>query len=145
MYKFSLAAVLDHRKYLEENLQKELGALKNLLADEKRKFSDLKEARRQMAAELRYKQESTVTACENLLYVRFLEQLSKRVEKQHLRVCQTEQRVDRKRDELLEAVKKRKSMEILKEKGFKNYTHKVVMDEQNFMNEMASVRHKRKI
>lgn len=145
MYKFSLGAVLNHRKFLEENLQKELGALKRALADEKKKLADLKNARQQSSTELRQKQQKAMTVSENLLYVRFIEQLFERLKKQHLKVCEAEQIVESKRGDLVEAVKKRKAMEILKEKGLKKYKQKLLLDEQNFMNEMASVRFKSKM
>jgi len=145
MYKFSLGAVLNHRKFLEENLQKELGALKRALADEKKKLADLKNARQQSSAELLQKQQKAMTVSENLLYIRFIEQLFERLKKQNLKVCEAEQIVESKREDLVEAVKKRKAMEILKEKGLKKYNQKLLLDEQNFMNEMASVRFKRKM
>ena len=145
MYKFSLGAVLNHRKFLEENLQKELGALKRALADEKKKLADLKNARQQSSAELLQKQQKAMTVSENLLYIRFIEQLFERLKKKNLKVCEAEQIVESKREDLVEAVKKRKAMEILKEKGLKKYNQKLLLDEQNFMNEMASVRFKRKM
>ena len=130
---------------MEENLQKELGALKRALADEKKKLADLKNARQQLSAELWQKQQKAMTVSENLLYVRFIEQLFERRKKQNLKVCEAEQIVESKRKDLVEAVKKRKAMEILKEKGLKKYKQKLLLDEQNFMNEMASVRFKRKM
>ena len=66
MYKFSLGAVLDHRKFLEENLQKELGSLKKQLVDKKNKLAKLKDTRRQFRSEWQSKQQQTMTVSESL-------------------------------------------------------------------------------
>lgn len=144
MYKFSLGPVLNHRKFLEENLQKELGSLKKELVDIKNKLAELKDTRRQFRSEWQLKQQKTMTVAESLLYVRFIEKLSGIISKQTLQVCEAENAVDTKRADLIEAVKKRKALEILKEKGLIRYKQKMLLNERNFMDEMASVRFKQK-
>ena len=144
MYKFPLGAVLKHRKFLEDNLQKELGVLKRLLVDDKKKLSDIKNAKRKYSKELQFKQQKSMTVSDSLLYIGFIDRLSKRLDKQNDRVFQSEQNVDVKRKELLEALKKKKVLERLKEKGIDTYKQDGLKKERNFLNEMASVRFKRK-
>jgi flagellar FliJ protein len=144
MYKFPLGAVLKHRKFLEDNLQKELGVLKRLLVDDKKKLSDIKNAKRKYSKELQFKQQKSITVSDNLLYIRFIDRLSKRLDMQNDRVFQSEQNVDEKRKELLEALKNKKVLERLKEKGIETYKQNGLKKERIFLNEMASVRFRRK-
>ncbi len=143
MYKFPLGTVLNHRKFLEENIQKEFGILKRLLVDERKKLADIRNASKKCSKELRQKQQKSLTVSENLIYVQFIEQLSRNFDKQKVRVIETEQDVEKKRVDLVEAMKNRKALEKLKEKGFEEYRKNLMKQEQNFMNEMASVRFQR--
>ena len=77
MYKFPLGAVLRHRKYLEENLQKELGVLKKQLFDDKKKLSDLKKARKKYAEELHSKQQKVISVSDSILYIRKVKALTR--------------------------------------------------------------------
>ena len=52
--------------------------------------------------------------------------------------------IDEKRKELLEALKKKKVLERLKEKGIETYKQNGLKKERIFLNEMASVRFRRK-
>jgi len=86
MYKFPLGAVLKHRKFLEDNLQKELGVLKRLLIDDKKKLSDIKNAKRKYSKELQFKQQKSITVSDNLLYIRFIDRLSKRLDRKMIEI-----------------------------------------------------------
>lgn len=144
MYKFPLGAVLNHRKFLEENLQKELGLLKKVVVDERKKLGDFKKARKDLSRELQNRQKKSATMSETLLYVRFIDQLSKRVDMQKERIIEAEKDVELKREDLVGAMKNRKVIEKLKEKGWETYKHNMLRKEENFMNEMAAVRFKPK-
>lgn len=144
MYKFPLGTVLNHRKFLEENLQKEFGILKRLLVDERKKLTDIRNASKKCSKELRQRQQKSLTVSESLIYVRFVEQLSRNLDKQKERVVETEQEVEKKREDLVEAMKNRKVLEKLKEKGLETYRNNLLKQERIFMNEMASVRFQRK-
>ncbi len=143
MYKFPLRTVLNHRKYLEENLQKEFGILKRLLVDERKKLTDIRKSRKNCSKELRQRQQQSLTISESLIYVQFLEQLAKNLDKQKVKVIEAEQDVEKKREDLVEAVKNRKALEKLKEKGLETYRNNLLKQEQSLMNEMASVRFQR--
>jgi len=140
MYKFSLKAVLNHRRFIEEKLQKELAQLKEIFGNERKRLSDLKRARRIFSKELQDKQREIITIAETLLHVRFIEQLSTREGLQKQKVLNAEKEVEQKREDLIEAMKNRKALEKLKEKGWETYKHNMMRKEQDFMNEMAAVR-----
>jgi flagellar protein FliJ len=142
MYKFPLRAVLNHRKFLEENLQKDLGLLKKVLFDERKKLSDLKRDRTKFSMELQKKQKKSINISETLIYVRYIEELSNQLDRQKETTLDAEKEVNHKRKKLIEAIKNRKILDKLKEKGYASYKHDMLRDEQNFINEMASVRFK---
>jgi len=140
MYKFPFSAVLKHRLFLEETLQKELGLLKRLLFDEKDKLVKYKTAINASSEELQNKQKQIISVAETLLYVRFIEQLSYQLELQKEKVLEVEKKLERKRIDLVDAMKNRKILEKLKEQGLSKYKEDTNRKEQCFMNEMASVR-----
>jgi flagellar FliJ protein len=142
MYKFSLGPVLNHRKFLEENLQKQFASLEGILLVEKKKLADFKRAKKEFSEELQDKTQKSITISESQLYVTFIEQLTRRMNKQKEKVLNAEKDVEKKRVELIDAMKNRKALEKLKEKGFEKYKLDMMRKEQNFMNEMASVRFK---
>jgi flagellar FliJ protein len=145
MYKFPLGAVLNHRKFLEESLQKELAELNEMLEGERKKFSDFRRARKNFSKELQNRQRKSITMSETLLYVQFIDQLSKRLDVQKKKVIDAENAVELKREDLIEAMKNRKALERLKEKGWETYKYQMMRREQSFINEMAAFRFKNKL
>jgi len=137
MYKFNLEPVLNQRKFVEENLQKELAVLKKLLADEKKMLANFKKAENEVLGELQQRKEESSTISDILLYVSFIEQLSRDIEKQEKRVFDAEKRFDQKREDLIEAMKKRKILEKLKEKRLELYQQEVIKKERDFLNEVG--------
>lgn len=144
MYKFPLGSVLKHRKTVEEGHQKELSLLINSLTDELKKIEELNDAREKASKELKIKQKKGVTASEAMLYFRFVEQLTEMLKIQEQRVLEVEREVDEKREELTAAMKNRKILENLKERGLERYRETLNKKELEFMNEMSSVRFKLK-
>jgi flagellar FliJ protein len=145
MYKFTLEPVLNHRKIIEEELQKELADLKRRLVDEKRKLETYERAKSRSLAELQQKQEEGITAPEILLYESFIERLSRDLDKQKERVLGAEQKVDQKLEDLVAATKRRKTLDKLKEKGLEKYRRELLKNEQDFLNEVAVNRFNRRM
>ena len=145
MYNFNLESVLNHRKLVEENLQKELAILRLSLVDEREKLGKYKESRSKFLEELKRKQEEGTTISDVFLYLPFIEQLSKDIEKQKKNVLELENDVEQKRLDLVEATKKKKTLEKLKEKGLKAYKEEITKNEQEFLNEVAVNRYNGRI
>ncbi len=137
MYKFNLETVLNQRKSVAEGLQKELADFKKKLADERRLLAVFKKAKKAASKELQREKMKSITVFEIRLYVNFIEQLSGDIEKQEEKVSDAKKICDEKRENLIEAMKNRKAIEKLKEKGFKQYQHEVAKKEQVFLNEVA--------
>jgi len=137
MYRFNLESLLNHRRYQEEVLQKELAGLKIRLAAEKDKLWVLRQKKRQYVQQLQEKQTDGRPASEIKLYVDFVDQLSKETEAQRQNFLEAERHFNLKRQDLIGAVKKRKTLDRLKEKGLQAYQQEQLKKERSFMDEVA--------
>ncbi|MBL7202914.1 MAG: flagellar export protein FliJ [Desulfobacteraceae bacterium] len=137
MYKFSLEPVLRHRKLLEEDLQKDFAVFKRHLLDERERLSNLEQVKNRFSGELQEKQVNSISVSDILLYTDFLQQVSKEIEKQSEKILEAEKSVDQKREELIGAMKNRKMIDRLREKGLKAHVQELSKKEQNLMNEAA--------
>lgn len=145
MYRFPLEPVLTHREFTEERLQTELGALKKSVADEKRRMRAYRKAKNTFVGELKQKQKRGVTVSEILLYVSFVERLSKDIEKQKEKVAEVEKRLEQGLADLIEAKKEKKTLEQIKNKNLEAYKHELLKREQTFLNEVATTRFSRQL
>jgi flagellar FliJ protein len=145
MYRFKLEALLNHRRHQEEICQKELARLKRQLADEQEKLRRQKQQKRENIRNLQARQKKSNTVSDIILYMKYIEQLSKEIEQQATCVREATQKVSQKRNELIGIMKKRKTLEKLKEKDWLAYQKKMLQDERKFMDEVATTRHARKM
>ena len=137
MYRFNLESLLNHRRYLEEVLQKELADLKIRLDAETGKLWALREKKRKTVLQLQEKQIDGRPASEIKLYVDYLEQLLKEMEAQRKKALEAERLFSLKRQDLVAAMKKRKILDRLKAKGLQAYEQEQLKKERNFMDEVA--------
>lgn len=137
MYKYKLEPLLHYKNFIEETLQKELAAFQKKLSDAEKKLNDYTRAKNRCLNILQQKQLKKITISENLLYFNFIDRLSLELEKQKQRVLEIKKKYNQKREALLEAVKNRKALDILKEKDIQKYRQKLLKDEQQFINEVA--------
>jgi flagellar FliJ protein len=145
MYRFKLEALLNHRRHQEEICQKELARSQRKLADEQAKLNRSKQLKRDNILKLRARQKESVSVFDIILYMNYISQLSKKIEEQVPCVRQAAQKVNQKRNELIGIMKKRKTMEKLKDKDWLSYQKKMMQDERKFMDEVATTRHARKL
>jgi flagellar FliJ protein len=137
MYQFNLEALLNHRRYLVEVLQKELADLKIRLDAEKDKLWVLRQKKRKTVIQLQEKQTVGRPASEIKLYIDFVEQLSIKMEAQRQKVLNAERNFSLKRQDLVAAMKNRKILDRLKEKGLQAYELKQLKKERSLMDEVA--------
>ena len=141
MYKFSLGTVLNHRKILEENLQKELSLLNQKLTNQKNEYDELETKKNKVSEDLNQKKASFITVSESLMHMRFLERVAQQQDQYVRLINELEVQVSQKREELILAMKNRKVLEKLKEKGSQRYQEEERRTEADFMNEMAAIRY----
>jgi len=137
MYKFRLEPVLKQRKNIEETLQKELTEVDRELAAENNRLSLYRKSKSKLAAEIYKKQTLGITASENLLYQTFITRLMGELQEQEQKVLKIKKYLVKKRHELVEAMKKRKTLDTLKEKQMEEYSKDMLKRELDFLNEVA--------
>ena len=145
MYRFKLEALLNHHRHQEDVCQKELARTEGQLSAEREKLRRLKEEKRENTQKLQAKQKAHINVSVIILSLNYIRQLSRDIEKQADCVREVTWKVNQKRAELVQIVKKRKTLEKLKEKEQLVYHQKMLQNERKLMDEVASIRHARKI
>ena len=138
MFKFNLQPLLNHRRYQEEVLQKELAQFRNRLTVEQNKLRHLKEKKREYSQRLQQRQKVNGTVSDLILYLRYLDRISTELEHQNQQVIAAEKDFKNKRNDLIEIMKKRKVLEKLKENRSKTYQQQMLKNERKFMDEVAA-------
>ena len=145
MYRFKLEALLTHRRHQEEVGQKELAQAQRKLSDEREKLDQKKREKQESLKSLQAKKKESTTVTDILLYMNYIQQLSKEIEDQAMRAHKTAKIVDQKRHELVSIMQKHKTLKKLKNKEQQAYQQKMMQNERKFVDEIASIRHARKM
>jgi flagellar FliJ protein len=145
MFRFKLEALLNHRRHQEEVCQKELARAERKLAVEQGKLRQLKNDKRTRVRDLQAKQCVRFNAADIMLSVNYIQQLSQQIDVQNLGVRDAAKQVNHRRTDLIRIVKKRKILEKLKDQQLQAYSRKMRQDERKNMDEVASLRHVRKV
>jgi len=145
MYRFKLEALLSHRRHQEEACQKELAQARRRLTDEREKLERKKKEKQESLEKLQVKKKVSTTVSDIMLYMNYIQQLSKDIEDQAMHVHKTAKLVDQKRHELVSIMQKHKTLKNLKYKEQQAYQQKLMQDERKIMDELASIRHARKM
>ena len=145
MYRFKLEALLSHRRHQEEACQKELAQARRRLTDEREKLERKKKEKQESLEKLQVKKKESKTVSDIMLYMNYIQQLSKDIEDQAMHVHKTAKLVDQKRHELVSIMQKHKTLKNLKYKEQQAYQQKLMQDERKIMDELAAIRHARKM
>jgi len=145
MYRFKLEALLSHRRHQEEACQKELAQARRRLTDEREKLERKKREKQESLEKLQAKKKESTNVADIMLYMNYIQQLSKDIEDQAMHVHKTAKLVDQKRHELVSIMQKHKTLKNLKYKEQQAYQQKLMQDERKFMDELAAIRHARKM
>jgi len=105
----------------------------------------IKEDKQESLEKLQAKKKESTTVCGIMLYINYLQQLSKDIEDQALRVHRAVKLVDQKRLELVSIMQKRKTLKTIKHKEKQAYQQKSMQNERKSMDELASTRHARQM
>jgi flagellar FliJ protein len=145
MYRFKLEALLNYRRHQEEACQKELAQARRRLTDKREKLERKKKEKQESLEKLQVKKKVSTTVSDIILYMNYIQQLSKDIEDQAMLVHKTAKLVDQKRHELVSIMQKHKTLKNLKYKEQQAYQQKLMQDERKLMDEIASIRHARKM
>ncbi len=140
-FKFRLEKLLKIKKQEEKQLQGEFFNLKNELYEIERKIEKKKKEIDNSFLLLKKEKRSGVDFIEKWQrYISLLKSEKRKLENQK---NQKNTEVQEKMNELLEKIKERKSVEILREKKFQAYLKELNKEEQNFIDEINTSRYKR--
>ncbi len=145
MYRFKLQALLDHHRHQEEVGQKELAEARRTLTDAQEKLRRIKKDKRENIQKLQARQKERHNISNILIFSNYIEKLSRDIEARIQQVRKASKNVTQKRDNLITLMKKRKTLEKLKEKEWLEYQQKMMQDERKFNDEVAATRHIRKM
>ena len=144
MYRFKLQALLNHRRHQEEVSQKELADAQWKLSTAQEHLRRLRNDKHDNVQVLQDRQKEHHTTTNILIYLKYIEQISREIEVQREQVSRAARDVRQKRADLIAVVKKRKTLEKLKENERLAYQQKMMQAERKFNDEVASARHIRK-
>jgi flagellar protein FliJ len=143
MFNFRLQTILDVRKTMEDKALSEFSEQKKEFQKEKEILRSIQNQKKKLIDALREIQGKTVNISEINTNSESIKRCQKNEAVQKERVLEAKKRVNIKREELLDATKKRKAMEILKSKQFERYKSDANIVERTAVDEMVIVRHNR--
>ena len=137
-FSFRLQKVMDLRKQKERLRQQELAASTRQEKTQRAEVTHRKEARLQYGEKIVAGNRSGENLSKTMLYRAYQDRLSKEIEEEGLTLQKLEKKTRRSRDILLEASRKRKTMESLKERGFTEYQEMERREDQVLTDETAA-------
>ena len=139
MFRFRLESVLNYRKTIEENLLKELSELRRQLSLEEDRLKMMIFEKDRHINDLGSLQKGGVTLqIEDIkLYFSYLNGLELKIKNQGDIIKKCQERVDKKLAEVVNAMKNRKILEVIKERGYREYTREINLKEQRLLDEIA--------
>lgn len=144
MFNFKLQTILDVRKTLEDKVLQEFSQQQKELQRENAQLQSIQRQKMALIDELRNVQGKTVNVSEITMNAEYIKQCLKNEALQKEQVKEAARIADIKREAMFDAIKKRKSMEILKTKQYNQHQSDLNLLERTAIDEMALVRHNRK-
>ena len=121
MFNFRMQTVLDVRKTVEDKIVSEFSKHKKELQQEEENLQIIQQQKEELIDSLRKIQDKKVPVSEIAMSSASIKRRQQEEELQKEAVRNVTKKVDEKRDELLEATKKKKAMEICKTRHFERY------------------------
>ena len=143
MYRFNLQVLLDYRKRIEEGLQIELSQIQRELEKEKQLLLAYRREKNYYEEELVKREEKEINVNEALLYRDYLRGMRIRIKEQRDSVAKIKGDFDIKQNELLNATKKRKVLEKVKEKEWNRFKENIERRERILVDEVGMRKYQR--
>jgi flagellar FliJ protein len=137
---FRFETLLKLRKNAENLEQREMAEIQKHLFARKNELQDLTSSGKKSKEELQARLEQSIPGRTLYLYDRYLQSTGTRSVLQEKIILETGEKVEAKRSELIEAMRKRRALEILKDRDILKIKRKALKDEISLMDEIASTR-----
>jgi flagellar protein FliJ len=136
-FQYKLESLRKYRLFQEERLQRELCDVRSFLETARRDLSEYIARRRQSEEAFGRQLENGSCASETSMYPGYLKTLADQIAAQSIKVQNAETKYEQVQQSLMEAMKKRKMLDRLKEKGEQAFFTSLNSQEQKFISEMA--------
>jgi len=137
---FRFETLLKLRKNAENLEQRQMAEMQNHLYARQNELQDINSSGTKNKEELQTRLQQSIPGRTLDLYDRYLQSLGIQSGFQEKIISETSEKVEAKRSELIEAMKKRRVMEILKDRDIIEKKRKALKDEIALIDEMASTR-----
>lgn len=137
---FRFETLLRLRKNAENLEQREMAEIQNHLYARQHELQNLNSSDTQNREELQTRLQQSLPGSTLGLYDHYFRSMNFRSDLQQRIIMETSEKVEAKRTELVEAMRKRRALEILKDRDILKKKRKIVKDEITLMDEIASTR-----
>ena len=137
---FRFETLLRLRKNAENLEQRKMAEMQNHLYARKNELQDLNSSDTKNKEELQTRLQQSLPGRTLDLYDRYFQSVGIRSDLQKQIISETDEKVNATRVELVEAMKKRRVLEILRDRDILKKKRKALKDEIAFMDEIASTR-----
>ncbi|MDI6687256.1 MAG: flagellar export protein FliJ [Desulfobacterales bacterium] len=145
MFNFKLQLLLKHRKQVEEQLMLEFADRKRNLCSEKETVEKLRRERADLIFRLKKMGESKLKVADISIYLSYISCIKDEENHREDVICQIEKELEEKRTKLVDASKKRRVLEIIKEKKMEEYRLSLIAMEQKELDESWLLRFGRSV
>jgi flagellar FliJ protein len=140
MFQFEMESVLNYRAQIEEQCQLAFSDAMKRLQTARDVLEDLKKEKNALIRHFVKMQASSLRPDAIQRHFAFIEYLKCKEEKQVSIACEAEEEANAKREDLLEAVKKRKAMETLREKRMAEYIFETAAKDRKELDDFAIIK-----
>ncbi len=141
---FKLEPLFDYRMRLEDICKKELGEALKRLEDEETKLELIKEIYRKASKEIDEMKENDAPIEEFSLYYAYITKLKTHIEAQEKIIMDVRANFEAKREKLAEAAKKKRVVELIRDKSYGSFVDRENKAEQKASDDLTSSRFKKK-
>lgn len=143
-YQYSLESILNHRQFIEDILQKEMAVLNRKREAEAQKMVQLEQNRNMAIDKLNEQEAKIINITEKMICMSYINRLNYEISRQKKMLNKVQKRCDKKREELITAMKNRKALEKHKQKGFDLFRKERNRNEMKFYNEVSLTKYMQK-
>ena len=138
MFKFKLHALLRFRKNQEDDKMREMALINSEMVSQNLKITNLQNSRKENISEFTAASRGATNVNTLRLYQDYLAGCDHDIVGTAYDMAKVNERLDKKRDELIEYVRRRRALELLRDRQKKNYDLFLKRREQKEADEIAS-------
>ena len=143
MFNFRLQPVLDYRKQVEDKLLSEFAGIKKRLDIEKRRLEELRSKKKELISRLEEMGEGQLRPADVSVYVSYINHMIEQEKNQEEVAVNLQRELKAKRLNLIDAMKQRKMLEIIREKKLKEHRLCINEKERKVLDELGTLRYGR--